>query len=116
MLLSRPSQKRLKRLTDCAISLVFLAAFHVHFFLHKRPVKLLANSLQVLAGNKTWVGYAGKPIALPRLRRSVIGSNGLPEQQLTPELLAPIDQWYAAYYHPSEDLKLVLRHYHYLGN
>ena len=72
------------------------------------------NCLVVLAGQKTWIGYACDGAGLPKLRRSVITANGLGstlKQQLSAESLAQMDQWDARDYDPVDDLRLLWKSY-----
>lgn len=116
--LADPYNRRLKRGLDVLITVCGLIGFPVLLFLIKQPVGFLANSLHVLFGRKTWIGYAGLAEGLPPIRKSVLGCNGIPPSQsvqLSPESLYRADYWYARDYTPAADLKLILRFYRNLG-
>jgi len=116
--LAKSSNKRLKRLLDVVIALVFLLSFPLQLFLVERPFHLLRNSLQVILGKKTWVGYSKASLSLPPLRTSVLAPNGKREAKpaATIENRQLLDYWYARNYEPLQDVKTILRHYPDLGS
>jgi GT2 family glycosyltransferase len=116
--IATPYNRRMKRLIDFTVSLVFIISFPVHFIFVKESLHFFWNCFKVLIAKRTWVGYAvnGKP--LPPLRRAVIGCNGIPVnsmQSLPAESLRMIDEWYAREYEPVQDLKLLWKNYPKLG-
>jgi hypothetical protein len=108
----------MKRLVDLTTSLLFLLSFPLHFFFVKKPLPFIGNCLAVLAGKKTWVGYARKQRSLPRLRKSVLAPNGRKElsASFTTENLHLLNYWYARNYEPVQDVKTIFIHYKYLGS
>jgi hypothetical protein len=70
----------------------------------------------VLAGQKTWVGYATAANELPVIRNSVISSTSLPVllNELPTESLLISDAWYATGYSVMVDLKKISRGFKYL--
>ncbi len=116
--LSKPYNRRLKRLIDISTSFLALASFPLQLFIVKKPFKFLANCLAVLFASKTWIGYAVPEKNLPRLRQGVIACNGIPlpaNQSLSTESLQMMDYWYARDYEPFADLKLFWKVYSRLG-
>ena len=116
--LSDPYNKRLKRLIDVSIALTGLITFPIHLVGVRKPFIFFANCFTVLLAQKTWVGYATKEKNLPVLRKAVIACNGIPiseTQQLPPESLQIMDEWYARDYEPVIDLKLIWGSYRRLG-
>jgi len=116
--LADPYNLRIKRFIDISLSFLFLLTFPFHFLFVKKTFSFFGNCFLVLFAKKTWIGYTvnGKP--LPKLRKAVIGTNGLPlktQQQLPAESLEMVDHWYAMDYQPSQDLKLILKSYRRLG-
>lgn len=112
--LARAGNRRLKRLLDFSAALLFLLSFPLHLFLVKRPLRFFTACLAVLAGQKTWVGYATTPPSVPPLRTGVLGPTG-PTQPAPPNA-AQLDYWYARHYEPSHDAKTLLAHYRRLGD
>jgi hypothetical protein len=85
----------------------------------KKPAGFFRNSLNVLAGKKTWVGYIAVASTLPPLRKAVLGSNGLSlngQQTLPKESLRQLDHWYAHGYEPLQDVKAIFAGYKHLGS
>lgn len=116
--IATPYNKRMKRLIDFTVSVLFIASFPIHLLFVKKPLNFFGNCLKVLLAKRTWIGYSvnGKP--LPRLRKAIIGCNGTPVdsmKSLPAESLRMIDDWYAREYEPVEDLKLLWKNYRKLG-
>ncbi|MDP4264134.1 MAG: glycosyltransferase [Bacteroidota bacterium] len=117
--LGDPHKRRLKRLVDMAVAFAALATFPVHLIWVKKPFSFIANCFAVLLARKTWIGYALPGKSLPKLRKAVLASNGIPvsvKQQLPAESLQMVDYWYARDYSPVNDLKLIIRSYQSLGS
>ncbi|HET7898896.1 MAG TPA: hypothetical protein VFL47_14525, partial [Flavisolibacter sp.] len=115
--LAKASNKRVKRLLDVVTALLFLLTFPVQLFLVNRPLYFLRNCVQVILGQKTWVGYSKANPSLPRLRNSVLAPNGKKEiNAATVENRQLLDYWYARNYEPLQDVKTILQHHHDLGS
>jgi GT2 family glycosyltransferase len=116
-LLSLPVNRRLKRLADVLLSLVFLFLFPVHFLINRHPLGLLRHCLWVLAGVQTWVGYTGTVSGLPSLPPSVLGPAGVPHRanKLNTEGQELANEWYAQEYEVLYDVVTVFSHYKNLG-
>lgn len=116
--LSDPYYRRLKRLVDIMVSIFGILLFPVHVFIVKKPFSFFMNSLRVLAGSNTWIGYAVKEKQLPRLRNGIIACNSIPvseKQQLPAESLHMLDYWYSRDYQPRHDWKIIRNVYRKLG-
>lgn len=111
--LSASYQKRMKRVMDVLFVLVLLLVFPLHFILHRHPVQLLQNSLLVLRGRFTWIGYGGDATGLPQLRPGIVSSFGKKDTD-TP-LARRADAWYAKDYDWWQDFLRVVRNYRHLG-
>jgi len=107
----------LKRLADICISILFLLIFPLHFLINPHPFGLIRNSLLVLFGRRTWVGYSGEAAGLPLLPHSVLGPAGKPHKlnQLPAAGLSQANEWYALEYDIMYDLITVFSHYKKLG-
>jgi hypothetical protein len=117
--LAVPYNRRIKRLIDFTVCLLFLITFPIHFVFVKRPLNFFGNCFRVFFAKRTWIGYSrnGKP--LPPLRKAIIGCNGTPVNSigsLPAESLRIIDEWYAREYEPVQDLRLLWKNYSKLGS
>lgn len=114
---ARPENKRKKRLLDIVTSFVLLILSPVIIWFQKKPFSFIANSLKVLVGLNTWIGYGKMPRKdLPALKPSVLtpATNALPEsdQENFNRLLLN----YSKEYVPENDLRIMWRSFRYLGN
>lgn len=115
--LGNPVYRRAKSLFDVIVALIFLLFSPVHLFISKKPIFILKNSLLVLTGKKTWVGYSCTINNLPGLKPGVITTTGLPVSLnfLSPETLILSDKLYAKHYKVLLDVKLVCKNYRLLS-
>ncbi|RYY89607.1 MAG: glycosyltransferase [Chitinophagaceae bacterium] len=116
--LGEPAQRRSKRLFDALLSLAFLITLPVHLLAVRRRAHFIGNLFAVLVGRKTWVSYRLPAPTLPPLRPGVLSAAGRysDERSVVPEeSLRQADYWYARDYDVSEDLKIILRNYRWLG-
>lgn len=116
--LSDFAQLRNKRMVDISAALVFILLSPVLLFLVHKPAAFLANCFSVLAGKRTWIGYAPGPSTahLPRIRTSVLCPyNVLDGYHPAHEVKSNINIAYARQYTPGYDVGLILKNYRYLG-
>jgi O-antigen biosynthesis protein len=111
-----PLERRNKRLLDIIVSILFILAIPVLIFVKKRIAAFYKNVFAVLAGKKTWIGYATENNGLPIIKTPVITSTALPKKlnDLPAESLLKSDEWYAAGYTAITDLKKIGRGFKYL--
>ncbi|PWT94817.1 MAG: glycosyl transferase family 2 [Bacteroidetes bacterium] len=116
--LAQPGPRRVKRLFDCSLSLIFILSFPLHFILQKNTGRFWSQVFQVLWAKKTWVGYGTKAPGLPQLRAGVIACNGLngTTHNLAEDGLYRLDYAYARDYSASYDLGLIWKSYKNLGS
>ncbi|MCU7550932.1 glycosyltransferase family 2 protein [Chitinophagaceae bacterium LB-8] len=108
--LAQPHKKRSKRLVDMITALIFLISFPIHLLVIKKPLSFLGNSMRVLIGRKTWIGYHTRGKGLPVLRQAVVSVLG-PKKDILNENISRLDYWYARNYEPMHDVKLILKNY-----
>lgn len=116
--LAQFAHQRNKRLTDIAASLLFMILLPVTFFIICKPGKFFSNSLKVLIGKMTWIGYAKgvKSSYLPRIKDGAIEPyNILPGYDPSAEVKSKINLDYAQHYAPATDINLLFKNYKYLG-
>jgi O-antigen biosynthesis protein len=117
--LSDAYYRRLKRLIDISFSMLSLLSFPLHLIAMKNPIRFFLNCFSVIAGKKTWIGFALSEKKLPKLRKGILTCNGVPPEKLKgmpEESLGAVDQWYAAEYDPAHDLKMLFKNYRILGS
>ena len=115
--LSLPISRRNKNFLDAVVSICFIITFPIHLVTQKKPQQFFKNVFDTLLLNKTWVGYASNSIALPKLKKGVLTTTGLPTSlnTLPAESLVASDKWYATDYDVWEDVKMILRSYKFLS-
>ena len=116
--LSNSAHLRNKRILDVLLSLTLLLLFPFSFFLMRSPGGFISNALAVLAGKKTWVGYAAVPVSgeLPKLKPGILPPYKILEgYEPAAAVSRQMDEIYALYYKTSQDLNLVFRNFRFLG-
>ena len=113
--IANPINRRNKNLLDAVTAVIFLLVFPLHFLTQKKPVQFFKNLFSVLFMQKTWVGYATKN-NLPAIKKGILTSTALPAalNDLPEESLLLSDEWYAASYKASTDIKKIIRGYRHL--
>ena len=103
-------QQRMKRMADIFLSLFF--SLSIPF--HPRSASFAKNIFRVLAGTKTWVGYATGTAGLPPIKKGIISSvENL--QASNKILLEKADRLYAKNYDWWQDLVITVQHFKHLG-
>ena len=115
--LSLPISRRNKNFLDAVVSICFIITFPIHLVTQKKPEQFFKNVFDTLLLNKTWVGYASLNTTLPKIKRGVLTTTGLPTtlNTLPAESLVASDKWYATDYDVWEDVKMILRSYKFLS-
>ncbi len=115
--LEKKISRRGKRILDVLVSLFFLLTFPIHLFFKKRFIRFLKNSVNVLSGKNTWIGYAGNDSKLPYIKQGIITTTGLPENmnRFPVRTLNGADHLYALNYEVMHDLKLIRKNYRFLS-
>jgi hypothetical protein len=117
--ISTPFNKRSKRLFDISATLFLLVTLPVNIFLIKGPAGLIKNIFSVLAGKKSWVGYAGsehQQFQIPPIRPGIITPlDELKSAGLNDAAVSRINLLYAKDYTPSTDAELFFHCYRMLG-
>ena len=133
--IGKESNRRLKRLFDVISSLLLLSSFPLWFLFVKGHFNSVGNTLWVLLGFRTWVGYltadqekhadpekhedqaledghAAEEPDLPRLRQGILnpGSHH-PTESLTPERINEINIVYSKDYRLINDLLIIARNF-----
>lgn len=124
--ITKLSNRRNKRLLDFVASLLFLALSPVLLFVVKKPLTFLMNCFRVMLGNRTWVGYKNLPNGqeekptiktLPLIRKGIISAFDVQKISSTDsENIKRINLLYSKDYSVWNDVSILLKGMHYLGN
>jgi GT2 family glycosyltransferase len=111
---SKPSNKRNKRLFDFTIALLLLPLLPILLVLVRKPIGLFRNIFTVLFGRKSWVGYSNTPgntnFKLPKIKKGILSPmDTLPEKNHAPETAKKLNIIYAKDYRVTTDLNLLLK-------
>jgi hypothetical protein len=115
--IAKPENKRKKRLLDISVSGILFLIFPIAMTFQKRPVHFILNTLKVLFGANTWVGY-GSSIRkdLPAIKPSVLTPSDEFEIQANGEKFNLLLLNYSKEYKPENDLRIIFKAFRKLGN
>jgi GT2 family glycosyltransferase len=114
--IGKASNRRNKRLFDVVVALLLLSTFPLWFLFVKGHFNSVGNTLWVLLGFRTWVGYLQTdqmdPPDLPRLKDGILNPGSqYPPESLTPERINEINVIYSKDYHLLNDLLIIVRNF-----
>lgn len=119
--ISKPTNKRTKRLLDISLSLLLLALSPIVVWFMKSPFGFMRNILMVMLGKRTWVGYVkdqsdAQYFQLPKLADSVLNPmDGLEAGQPDGDGITRLNLMYAKDYRVANDLNIVFKGLRELG-
>ncbi|MFL5753317.1 MAG: glycosyltransferase, partial [Bacteroidia bacterium] len=107
--ISRPKNKRNKRLFDISLALVLLVFSPFLILIQQNKAGFLKNIFAVLFGIKSWVGYGNlSSEELPKLRPSVLSpADGIKQAELSEAMIKRLNLVYSKDYRLENDLGLV---------
>lgn len=120
--ISQPQYQRMKRTMDLLIAMGCLVSFPISIWLVRNKGGYLSNCIRVLFGRRSWVGYMGHssisgPNGLPRIRPGILHPLAETDtRELPPHITERVNYMYARDYRPSDDLRLIVKHYRLMGN
>jgi len=112
------AQMRNKRMIDLVSSVLFLVLLPATAFMVKKPMSFIKNCLLVMAGKRTWTGYAPHPYNayLPRIRKNILPPyNMIAEYAPGEEVKNQLNIAYAQHYTAGMEVTLMLNNFKYLG-
>ncbi|MEI6820828.1 MAG: glycosyltransferase [Bacteroidota bacterium] len=116
---SKPNNKRNKRLFDVLVSLVLIIFSPIMLFIVKRPIMYINNIIKVLFGLKTYVGYYYNDIDIskfPLLKKGILNpADMFSDKELNKETLYKLNLLYSRDYKLSNDLKILFNNLRQLG-
>jgi O-antigen biosynthesis protein len=117
--ISKINNRRNKRIFDMAMSLIFLPVSPVLMWITKNPPVFVLNIFRVLAGLRTWIGYASVTTpgsALPSIRKGILNPTDLfPNREIDTETAGTLNMLYARDYRITNELNIILRGFRRLG-
>ncbi|NEN24861.1 glycosyltransferase [Cryomorpha ignava] len=116
---SKPKNKRKKRLLDFLLSFVLLIGLPVLIWGVKNKLGFLTNIFSVLFGQKSWVGYSvaqSTDLQLPNLKKGVLGPlDRLKRIKAPDETAKKLNAVYAREYSTRNDLSIITAGFRNLG-
>ncbi len=106
--ITKPNNKRNKRLLDIGATILIIVCSPVLFFIQEKKSNYFLNILNVLVGFYSWVGY-GKAIdkSLPEIKRSVLSPTHLLSDNADNAKNNLLNLRYAKDYSVEKDLKII---------
>lgn len=113
--ISKPHNKRKKRLFDFIASIIILLLSPILFFIQDKKNSFFSNCLSVLIGRYSWVGYGKtKDQHLPEMKRSVLSPSMLHDMEIENSILFNLQ--YAKDYNVEKDVRILWECIDKLGN
>lgn len=108
--ISKPSNVRSKRLFDIGIAIIVILLSPLLSLISKVYRKMLRNSIKVIIGKYSWVGYdfEGEMKGLPKIKKGVFTTNtNRTNSKINKKYLAQVNIDYAKNYNVLKDLLIV---------
>lgn len=116
--ISKPKNRRNKRLVDILCSLLFLAVSPVLIFFQENKAGFIRNLFAVLAGRRSWVGYGSEMQEhLPKIKLSILSpADAIRSIAITPETRNRLNLSYSKDYKVENDLNILRKSLRKLGS
>jgi hypothetical protein len=114
--IAKAANRRNKRLFDVISSLLLFLTFPLWFLFVEGKFQSVANTLRVLFGRRTWVGYLQalhpEQPHLPKLKKGILSPGiHLSKEALSPERINEINVVYSKDYRTFNDLLIITRNF-----
>ncbi len=114
--ISKPINKRLKRTFDVVVAGGIVLFFPFIFWTINNSLRAVKNSVQILLGKKSWIGYhQSESATLPKIKPGVLSPVPLGRVQINQSTIDKINFLYAKDYKVINDLAILLRNWKHLG-
>lgn len=118
--ITKPSNKRSKRLLDFIASLILLASFPLIFVINRRPFGFIRNLFLVFIGNKSWVGFQQTTIQqehkLPKIKPGVLyPTDMIKNNNVSADTVNRLNLLYARNYKILNDINIIFNGIRKLG-
>ncbi len=119
-LITKENNIRNKRVFDITLSTLLLTTSPLIFLFSKIPFKLINNSMNVLLGFKTWVGYSKKSNVstnqLPKIKEGILTPLDLgSKKEISDSFIRHSNMVYAKNYTVLNDAKILLKGFKHIG-
>ncbi len=116
--ISKPKNKRNKRLFDVVLSLLLISVLPILILFQNNKTGFIKNIFSVLFNFKSWVGYGKDDHEhLPKLKKSVLSpADAIKTISITPDLRTRLHLAYSKDYKFENDLNIVWKCLRMLGN
>jgi GT2 family glycosyltransferase len=104
---------RKKRFLDVVVAVIGLILYPLVFMAIKHPGKGLLRTIQVLVGQRTWIGFGAYSQGMPKIRKGVLFVYPPEEQRL--EVVTKYNTLYAKDYRWQHDLGLIMAYWRNIG-
>jgi GT2 family glycosyltransferase len=107
-----------KRMLDIISSLLFLFTFPIIAWLIDKPKNFFQNTLHVLSGKKSWVGFTNtEQVNLPKIKTGIVSPSFYLEKtnRSLPITVQELNLIYARDYNLYMDISLIAKSFRYLG-
>ncbi len=119
--INTPQQQRNKRMLDIIIAILLIPLWFLLFRKFRQPLGVWANSILVLTGKRSWVGYAGSNngnalTALPHIRKGILTPlTPFKKNDWDEGTIARLNLLYARDYNIYHDLEIIRKSFTQLG-
>lgn len=115
--ISKIQNLRNKRLVDVSVSIILFCLSPAIMWITKNPINFILNTLKVLFGIRTWVGYSANiDVELPKIKKGVLTPTDVfPEIEINSETVTRLNMLYARDYKMGTDLNIIWRGFRNLG-
>ncbi len=116
--ISKPENKRIKRISDIVISILFLMFYPLIILLIDNKLNLIKNIFSVLTGKYSWVGYLlldnDGNIKLPEIKKGIIPP--INYTSIDKQEIFRINAQYASNYNLTDDIYIIYKAFSKIGN
>jgi hypothetical protein len=117
--ISKINNRRNKRIFDLTLAIILGCFSPLLMWVTSNPFIFIFNIFRVLAGVRSWIGYASLPdsdSAMPLIRKGILNPTDLfPNRKLDDETTGTLNMLYARDYRVTNDLNIILRGFRRLG-
>ena len=115
--ISKDSSQRNKRTLDIAFSMTCLMLLPIGILFVNKKKDYIENIFAVLFGKNTWVGFSEyKDSSLPKIKKGIITpAIKLEDHENNVQIKRQLDVLYAKDYQVADDVKLLVKFFHFLG-